>query len=493
MNKYQLSFKDKEIEQMYQTKQHNELRILTLNIISIGLFVYYFVISLNSVIMNRFDFLFWKLLMMAYMLVQYYTVKKYPQLLRLAFILTNHLNSILYIFASDDQYTHEFDIIKGANQMGMEIIIVLSGEFLDAVFSILSLNLIRVIYGIMHSDIQFYVPHVTTAILVIYFVFFFYKFHYARRSQFLLTLIDSQWDNILSNLIRKQSYVIFTFEEEQLHYSIKQINNCGQFFFQNQDVFSFLRESNYQGKTVESIILQDIKLFQINHQKRMNIDLICQFHKEIFHIQYSIYSGQNPTILIIFKEHSMNKRKNKLINFDQTYNNFVTLFLKVLNNITPTQLKYQEYIQIKRQLFLFKLLNFIQERQFNQKMVNLSQNLASMASLYPEKKIFYENIDGSHQIKTISNILYFFQMIVLENSIGRGVKIQYKSQQQIYTLTFFGSFNFNKLKFVVSKLSYPLKMIFYKTNITAQRITCEFHQEPLIPFTRLHASKYHCN
>ena len=37
--------------------------------------------------------------------------------------------------------------------MGMEIIIVLSGEFIDAVFSILSLNLIRVIYGIVHSDI----------------------------------------------------------------------------------------------------------------------------------------------------------------------------------------------------------------------------------------------------------------------------------------------------------------------------------------------------
>lgn len=66
--------------------------------------------------------------------------------------------------------------------MGMEIIIVLSGEFVDAVFSILSLNLIRVFYGMMHSEIQFYVPHVTTAILIIYFVYFFYKFHYARRS-----------------------------------------------------------------------------------------------------------------------------------------------------------------------------------------------------------------------------------------------------------------------------------------------------------------------
>ncbi|CAD8049912.1 unnamed protein product [Paramecium sonneborni] len=493
MNKYQLSFKDKDIENMYQTKQHNELRILSLNIISLGLFVNYFVISLNSVIMNRYDFLLWKLFMMAYMLIQYYTVNKYPKLIRLAFILTNHFNSVLYIFASDDQYTHEFDIIKGANQMGMEIIIVLSGEFLDAIFSVLSLNLIRVIYGIIHSEIQFYVPHVTTAILILYFVYFFYKFHYARRSQFLLTLIDSQWDNILANLIQKQSYVIFTFEEEQLHYSIKQINNCGQFFFQNQDVFSFLRESTYQGKTVESIILSDIKMFQINQKKKLNVDLVCQFHKEIIHIQYSIYSGQNPTILIVFKEHSFQKKKSKLINFDQKYNHFVSLFLKVLNNLEPISQKYQEYIQLKRQLYLFKLLSFITDCQFNQKIINLSQNLASIAQLFPEKRIYYDNIDSSHQIKTITNILYFFQLIILENSIGRGVKIQYKFSEQIYTLVFQGNFNQNRLKFIASKLQYPLKMIFLKFNITSLKITAELHQEPLIPFTRLKVSKYHCN
>lgn len=37
--------------------------------------------------------------------------------------------------------------------MGIEIIIVLSGEFVDAVISVLSLNLLRMVYGIIHSPI----------------------------------------------------------------------------------------------------------------------------------------------------------------------------------------------------------------------------------------------------------------------------------------------------------------------------------------------------
>lgn len=46
----------------------------------------------------------------------------------MGFVITNHFNCILMFF-SDDPYTHEIDLIKGVNQMGMETVILLSGEF----------------------------------------------------------------------------------------------------------------------------------------------------------------------------------------------------------------------------------------------------------------------------------------------------------------------------------------------------------------------------
>jgi hypothetical protein len=144
--------------------------------------------------MNRNDFLFWKITMMGYLIVQYYLIRRFPKFIRLAFIVTNHLNSGLYLFASDDSFTHEFDIIKGANQMALEIIIFLSGEFVDAALSIVTLNTLRMVYGIIFSPIQFYVPHITTVLLVGYFIYYFYQFHHAKRSQFLLALVDIEWD-----------------------------------------------------------------------------------------------------------------------------------------------------------------------------------------------------------------------------------------------------------------------------------------------------------
>jgi hypothetical protein len=70
-------------------------------------------------------------------------------------------------------------------------------------------------------------------------------------------------------------------------------------------------------------------------------------------------------------------------------------------------------------------LGNIVDSQFHEKIVNLSQNLASISSLFPDKKIFFGHVECDIQIKTIGVILYFFEMIVLENSIGRGVKINF--------------------------------------------------------------------
>ena len=104
--------------------------------------------------------------------------------------------------------------------MGSNFLIILAGEYVDAMFSLISISGIRIaIIFLKSTNIEH--SAIGSAFLMIAFATrYLYKYHEAIRSQYLLTLVQESWENILIQINNQTPFILLNFEEEQLKFSI---------------------------------------------------------------------------------------------------------------------------------------------------------------------------------------------------------------------------------------------------------------------------------
>lgn len=78
---------------------------------------------------------------------------------------------------------------------------------------------------------------------------------------------------------------------------------------------------------------------------------------------------------------------------------------------------------MKRSLLFFRLISNLKDTKFNEKSLNLYENIKKIAEFYPDKRIYFESEATKLDIRTIPLVLYILEMFILENSIGKGTKI----------------------------------------------------------------------
>ncbi|CAD8126250.1 unnamed protein product [Paramecium sonneborni] len=470
MNKYLLTFKNPLIEEKYQSTSIGQIRMTMFTLISLGCVVVLIVRIVQGLLQQNYFNVYTYIAMLIYCVVQYLLSKKYKQLLRPSLILFNHAFTIYFLFveeSSDSLSGH----LRGANQMGSNFLIILAGEYIDAMFSLVSISIIRIIIIFIKSTSIEY-SAITLAIIVILFASkYLYQYHKAIRSQFLLTLVDQSWEKILTQINKYIPYILITFDEEQLKFSIAKILNCERLFTNTEDALKFLRIAKYKDKTIEQVIYNEIKNFKQNSVDIFNKTITISHSKLLIQIEYSIYFSNKPTILLVFPEISNNNQGNNEI-MKSRYENLLNILIKLCQMMQNKNTAQYNVEKIQKKLIIIKLIQDLNKQQIKAKIVDLQRILSSLHLLYQKKKITISNL-LQMKIQTCPSIFSFFLISIMEALYSNDLYISISIKQEQYIeFNFQGSFYENDLISNYKALAYEYSLIMKNLMISQNILSC---------------------
>ncbi|CAD8125763.1 unnamed protein product [Paramecium sonneborni] len=485
MNKYLLTFKNPQIEAKYQSTSIGEIRMTMFTLITLGFIVVFIVRIGQGLLQQNYLNVYTYIAMITYFFVQYLLSKKYKQLLRPSLILLNHAFTIYFLFveeSSDSLSGH----LRGVNQMGSNFLIILAGEYIDAMFSLISISIIRIIIIFNKTSSIEYSAIFSAFILILYASKYLYQYHKAIRSQYLLTLVDQSWENILTQISKKIPYILITFDEVQLKFQIAKILNCETLFSTHEDALKFLREAKYNEQTIELVIYNEIKDFKQNSVDVFNKNITISHQKLLIKIEYSVYFSNKPTILLIFPEISNNTRENNLI-MQSRYEQLLNILIKLFQVIQNQQSKSKTDIlgkaqKAQKKLVIIKLIQDLNKQQIKAKIVNLRTIFKNLILLYKCKKLIFSN-QFQIKIKTCPSIFSFFLITIMEalSSNELHISCSIKSEQLI-EFNFLGWFQEQELISTQKALAYEYSLIMKNLQISQNNVSFQLYQQAYVPF-----------
>ncbi|CAD8128014.1 unnamed protein product [Paramecium sonneborni] len=479
MNKYTLNFKDKEIESKYQNITQQNFRMFTLNIITLGLLAVALTKILENILVQELQNIYKYCLFITYLLIQYGIVKKHTKFIRVALIILNHFISLFFslqLSKQDDSYNN---FLIGANVMGANFLMFISGEFLDAAISVITISIVRIILIQIQTNQILFSTIVSSVLIVIYTIRYMYHYHKAIRNQYLLALNDSHWEKILNSIAFKQPYVILSFIDDTIQFNLKSEAQCHKFFNRQFNGSTFIRDSVYKGIKLENFLFMQIKKYRVDRASVFNKTLVVEYFKKLIRIECSIYYGNKPTILLLMRDFLNEKKPNTQI-YEQRHKNFIKLLLKILSHID--RLSSFKCRVIERKLLMLQLYEDLRLQKLRESEINFYNITQILHNLYSHMSI-KAFVYGNSNLNTISNIFLLIMLIVAENSKGSFLSINLRNEVESQKwLQFSGNFEILKVKKTLKQISDYIKLIISNEKIEQQSIQFNLNEQILIPF-----------
>ncbi|CAD8119615.1 unnamed protein product [Paramecium sonneborni] len=480
MNKYTLIFRDENIERKYQNqKQYGQ------NIIIGGLglsFILRCIMKLVNLDWLNFGINLGVVFLLCFLRINRKSNHFYK---RISLIIANcGLSMFVFIYESPSNllYSH----LRGANSALTSLIIVLTGEFPEAVFQIVFIQLTKLILIILKSSEKEYEVLLGNVLIMVLLIYYLYFHHKAIRSQYLLTLVEQKWENVLENIIENQSYFIMNFIQDTYQFNILSQHNCEQYFM-DQDYKQFLRQSYIEKQNLEDYLFKQIKNNFYNNSCKSSV-IFVKNSISLFKLKYSIYFTTQPTILILFEniQKTQNKNINILYKKINMYNRLLLLSINQISIEKQLCLKLKHYLQLEHVMFqiekgiyamkIIKLTKFLMK--FNQ--LSILNNNQSIKDL---------------KITTLPNILTALLFIIQDfsNPIKNNeqkvqnqilVSYQYVSENQV-VLIFQGKFQVQQIQFLIDMYRLQFFLILHQFDIYQDKIIkIALKQRVQIPFIK---------
>ncbi|CAD8127228.1 unnamed protein product [Paramecium sonneborni] len=479
MNKYSLNFKDKDIESSYQNVIQQNFRMFTLNIMTLGLLTVVLTKIIENILVEQYQSIYKYCIFLSYLIIQYGVVKKHTKFIRASLILLNHMIALVFslqISEQDDTYT---SYLKGANVMGANFLMFISGEFLDATISVITIGIMRIVLLQVQTNLMLYSTIISSMLVILYTIRYLYHYHKAMRNQYLLALNDSHWEKILNSIAFKQPYIVLSFIEDTMQFTLKSEAQCHKFFNRQFNGSTFIRDSIYKGTKLENFLFLQIKKYRVDRASVFNKTLVVEYLKKLIRIECSIYYGNKPTILLLMRDF-LNEKKPDTTIYEQRHRNFIKLLLKILSHVD--RLSSFKCRLIERKLLILQLyedlkLSKLRESEIN--IYNLAQILQNLYSHLSIKAFAF----GNSNLNTISNIFLLIMLIIAENSKGTYLSINLTNEEDCQKwLKISGNFEIEKVKRTLKQISDFIKLIISSEQIEQQKIVFNLNQQVFTPF-----------
>ncbi|CAK57104.1 unnamed protein product (macronuclear) [Paramecium tetraurelia] len=479
MNKYTLIFKDKNIEKNYQDQ-----KTYGQNIIIGGLTISFLLRCILKII--NFDWVNTGVnLGVVIVLLVLRCYSKYYFCKRLSLIIANCGLSIL-TFMYEEPLNNYYSHLRGGNSAFTSLIIVFSGDFPEAVFQIIFIQLAKGTFTILYSTQNEYEVLSGSVLVMIIMIYYLYFHHKAIRSQYLLTLVEQKWENVLESIIENQSYFILTFISETYQFKLASQRNCEQYFY-NQDYKQFLRESQIEKSTLEHYFFEQIQLHQSNGNPTNSSIIFIKNQLSLFKLKYSIYFANQPTILIIFEP----VQQSKNINLHLLYNKII-LYSRILQRVITNNnnnVNFSKLQKLQRFLRLESLLYRIEKGKYAVNSINLKKFLEKFDLIQDSNfDVLYHEIE----LKTIPCILGAL-ILIIQNYSKAAIKVAnqnktisfrfYQESEQTIKLILRGNFNTQKICKLIEEYNVQFLTIINRFQIKNNHsIQITLNRQAYIPF-----------
>ncbi|CAD8108390.1 unnamed protein product [Paramecium primaurelia] len=477
MNKYTLIFRDENTEKKYQHQKKYGLNII------IGGMVISFILRTIMKVIN-FEWVNTGInLGVVAMLIFLRSYSKYYLLKRLSLIITNcglSIFTFIYEEPSNNMYSH----LRGANSALSSLIIVLSGDFPESVVQIIFIQVTKGIYTILYSSQNEYEILTGNILIMIILIYYLYFHHKAIRSQYLLTLVEQKWENVLESIIENQSYFIINFIQDTYQFQIQSQHNCEQYFY-DKDYKTFLRQSQIEKSNLEHYFFQQIQLHLNNHNPINSSIIFVKNSLSLFKLKYSIYFTTQPTILIIFE--TVQQSKNRNINL--LYNKII-LYSRILQRvINNNSMNTNKLVKLSKFLRLESILYKLENRKYSIHQINLKLFLERFGLIQDSNfDIFCKEI----QLQTIPCIFsaliliiqYCSKTTLKVNNLRKNISYRYyEESKSTIRLILRGNFQTNKICQLIQEYNvYFLTIINQLQMQNNQSIQITLNKEAFIPF-----------
>ncbi|CAD8065861.1 unnamed protein product [Paramecium sonneborni] len=492
MHKITLKFLDESIEQKYQQEHQSPKRRTHIKIFLL-IFIILQIIKLTIAIINQNFALVYQLLGMISFttLSKFFNInKEYHQ--RASIIYINICFSIYVIFL-DPRLDTATMYYRGAHQMIINIINILGIEFLDSTITIIimySLRIFHLIYNSSIIDITSVIMGFGINFLLIIIV---YLYHQAIRSQFLLTQIDQRWQGILQQILHNQKFILINYQIEKLQFQTV-TSTFSQSIQSQEDVMKFLREAKVdyiENSSLEQYLFHKLQLFSQNCLKIVNHSINVKFNKQLISIDYSIFFGNQPTILIQTSQQIIQLQKQQVEKVCLLYLKLLTLFIKIIKQKIPfDQIQFHK---LANKIQIQEIITSIWSQQMLSKEISLQKSLLKIQTFCNPNTMI--QLVGSDQfINTIPKIFHLLLACIVDSSTSKLIKIKGQTMEnQLKLIKIQGKFNLKKLNDYTRKIKNCLLLICKKIQAQKFCIELEFNEEIYQPFPNNKMPQLHFN
>ncbi|CAD8124324.1 unnamed protein product [Paramecium sonneborni] len=413
MHSFFLTFRDTNVEESYQMKNQHSKRLNTFLFISSGFILAFLIKVIQSISQDNMYAFYLNIIILSYLCLQLAIFWKKNKYLRLGIIILNHLMTIYFIVFEDRTgVDNQMAMLQGVNQMAACYLLILTGEYIDGMLTIISLQIFRISWVLIKTErIQYSAP-ITSMILILSINYFNFQYNKAKRSQYLLSLADCRWEEILQKLQIQQSYLILQFQEDTLRYTIKNFRNCEKMFKTQEEAQTFLRIASHHNNLLQNVIHKNMNEFKKTTHGSFNETILINFKKQTIRTEISIYKGDQPTILLIFRNFFIENKINP-VSIQKQFGHAIKLIVKILEKIRGAQFFEIQYLMIQRKLILVHLMINVQNK-IKIKTIFLNDFINHAIQLYSDLKIrLYYNCNS--KIETIISILQILIILIFEN------------------------------------------------------------------------------
>ncbi|CAK69263.1 unnamed protein product (macronuclear) [Paramecium tetraurelia] len=479
MNKYTLNFKDKEIESSYQTAIQQSFRMFTFNIVTFGLLTVVVMKIVENILVEEYRFISRYCIFICYLLVQYGIGKKYKKSIRIAIILLNHMLTLIFSLQISEQEDSYNNYLKGVNVMGANFLMFISGEFMDAAISAITMSVMRIILVRIQANYMQFSTIISSVLVIFCVIRYLYHYHKAMRNQYLFTLNDSHWEKILNSIAFKQPYLVLSFIEDTLQFTLKSEAQCQKFFKKQFDGSTFIRDSVYKGNKLEAFLFTQIQKYRIDRASVFNKTLVVEYLRKMIRIECSIYYGNKPTILLLMRDF-LNEQKPDTSIYELRHKNFIRLLLKILGHFD--KLSSFKCRLLERKLLILQLYEDLRHSKLRESEVSVYTLARILHNLYSHLSV-KAFVNGKSNLNTISNIFLLIMLILAENSKGPCLSITFTNEETSQKqLSISSNFEIEKVKRALKQISDYIQLISSCQQIEQFKISFNLNSQIYIPF-----------
>ncbi|CAD8200328.1 unnamed protein product [Paramecium pentaurelia] len=367
---------------------------------------------------------------------------------------------------------------NGGNQVTANILNSIMGEFPEAAIGTIITLGMRLYFFLRSGDLENINVMLITAALHLVWIYYLYNFNKAKRSQFILTLVDNKWEKIFQQILNNnKKFVLLHYDDEE--FKIKKVIQTILPQNTSFDTFyEYIRQAKCNNQPIQNFFFQQINQHKKNQQDVINQQILVKYEKKLIQFNFSLFFGDKPIILLVNEDQT--KSNNDIL----SQSTIILKILKHLVNIIDLDKQYnkRKFFQLSQFIQIKYLIGKINSQKKQIQQINLNNYIKKIAYQY-KRYLTIQTYGLECDVKILIDVLHLFLLIIFGNTSKKYIQVDiYRDFDYKVHIVFEGFFRQDNINILYQKFEFYFALIIRRCSIQENYIKIELNEEILCPF-----------